>query len=353
MNILVADGTAAQREATLKCLLSAGHKIDVATSVEEAETLLGAHRYDLLITEADFPERPAEGQSLVRRFRASEKEGHVYILLLAAQLTPMRIAQAFESGCDDVARKPISKEELIGRAGAINRISKWAGSIFSDSGILDWSQKANLTGLRAWHGAATTTSTILSGMFGLAVAPSVAHAEQGTQSGAELSLALADDGGEILLSVGSDASSIERLARAALSLPAPTADEQRDIMKEIANTVGGAFKRLAEGEHVGMTIGLPRAHDALDLRREQPGVISSFSVELGDAIHLHFTLVLRPRSAEWVEVKQLQENMVVIRNVLNSNGMTLVTAGSRLSQSGIEKLIRFLPQETLVHVMHV
>ncbi len=68
---------------------------------------------------------------------------------------------------------------------------------------------------------------------------------------------------------------------------------------------------------------------------------------------LSFGTSLRSRTAEWVSIKDLQENMVVVQPVLNNNGLTLVAAGSRLTVSGIEKLGRFMAGETLVQIVRV
>ncbi len=277
MKVLVADGVASQRDATVKLLSAAGHKVDTANTVAETEAALAKNRYDVFITEADFPERPAEGQSVVKRFRAAEKDGHLYILMLSAQMTPMRIVQAFDVGCDDVARKPISAEELLARAGASDRIRKWAGFLFKEEGNVDFAQKANLANMRAWKEAPHATATILAGMFNLNSKP-IPLPPKGPMTGAELSLVLSDDAGEVTLAVGCDAASLKELAELSLGTPQPSMTALGDMMKEIANTVGGALKRLSDADRIPMTIGLPKVCETLELKSEQAGSISSYAI---------------------------------------------------------------------------
>lgn len=99
---------------------SAGIELATAGSVAEAEHLLAARTFDLILLDIGLPDGP--GHRLAISLRAAGSS--IPIVALSASAMPAERAAALESGCDAFIPKPIDTRTLIGE---LERIAASAG----------------------------------------------------------------------------------------------------------------------------------------------------------------------------------------------------------------------------------
>jgi two-component system, OmpR family, KDP operon response regulator KdpE len=114
--ILVADDEAAIRKVVRDALMKGGHDVETAVDGEEAQALLEAGEYDLVITDLNMPR--VDGLELVRRIRTSSA---VPILVLTVRQEEREKVRLLDAGADDYVTKPFGVAELLARARALLR----------------------------------------------------------------------------------------------------------------------------------------------------------------------------------------------------------------------------------------
>lgn len=98
-------------------LQAEGWAVDLAQSLEEAEGLLAAFPYDLVVLDLTLPD--GDGMDLLRSLRG-RGEGLPVLILTARDALRDRV-RGLESGGDDYVVKPFHPEELLARARALLR----------------------------------------------------------------------------------------------------------------------------------------------------------------------------------------------------------------------------------------
>jgi signal transduction histidine kinase len=86
----------------------------------EAWQLFVENEFPIVISDWMMPE--IDGLELVRRIRASERPGYVYIILLTARVQTADLVEGMEAGADDFVAKPFERDELRVRLRAGERI---------------------------------------------------------------------------------------------------------------------------------------------------------------------------------------------------------------------------------------
>jgi two-component system KDP operon response regulator KdpE len=114
--VLVADDEAAIRKVVRDALTQAGHEVETAVDGEEAQALLEAGEFDLVITDLNMPR--TDGLELVRRIRAKRATP---ILVLTVRQEEREKVRLLDSGADDYVTKPFGVPELLARARALLR----------------------------------------------------------------------------------------------------------------------------------------------------------------------------------------------------------------------------------------
>jgi hypothetical protein len=166
--------------------------------------------------------------------------------------------------------------------------------------------------------------------------------------GATITMSLALDRIALRVSVMGDRSALKWLGKAVLGDGCAPEATIADMLREMANTAGGAIKRAALPENLTLTTGIPS--NATNVRFEGPGV-QSWTMPLdGGKANLAIVGEIRERDNQRVPVTGLREGMVLAHDLRTESGALLVTAGSRLTSTTAERLAQVLGPRFLVEV---
>lgn len=124
MRVLLIEDDAALREVMLRSLSEAGHRVDVAASIDEARHWWRVQTYDSVLLDLNLPitlGKPdaGNGLSLLREARARGDRTPVMVLTARSRLDE-RIA-GLDAGADDYMGKPFDLAEVEARLRALVR----------------------------------------------------------------------------------------------------------------------------------------------------------------------------------------------------------------------------------------
>lgn len=342
MKIIVIDPRREDRELAVKYLSSAGHRVTSAVDCRAATTSIEAELPDVAVIDWETPQAAA----FVKRTRAMELTSHLYVVGMSSCRLTTDFVDAINAGADDFIRKPIVREELVTRAGGIERIKRWAARIIGDSA----SAGTDLSSLRAWREADRSFTRDLEAVVGATlVSERCAMPLAGMVVGAEIPLTLAAEGLSVLVAIGFDERSMSALGSALLGVESPSPEMLADVCREMANTLSGAFRQAASEEGITLVTGLPSELDVKTLGRgasHQGFVIRPEDGSLAIGVHVE----IRPPSILRATVATLTEGMVLVRDLLNEGGGMLIPGGTRLTQSHIQRIGRWLPEKHTLEV---
>jgi len=120
MKVLIAEDDPISRLLLQGHLQKWGHEVTAATTGAEAWRLFEGATFPLVVSDWMMPEM--DGPELVRRIRACQRPGYVYVILLTARTQKADVVQGMEAGADDFVTKPFDREELRVRVRAGERI---------------------------------------------------------------------------------------------------------------------------------------------------------------------------------------------------------------------------------------
>jgi len=120
MKILIAEDALVSRRLLERHLQAWGHEVVAATDGAEAWQCFVTDEFPIVISDWMMPQM--DGLELVRRIRASERPGYVYIILLTAKSHTADLVEGMEAGADDFVAKPFERDELRVRVRAGERI---------------------------------------------------------------------------------------------------------------------------------------------------------------------------------------------------------------------------------------
>jgi hypothetical protein len=167
---------------------------------------------------------------------------------------------------------------------------------------------------------------------------------------AEIRLAMAQEKTEFCFRIGATR---EALAEAAESVFGARQDDDetlRDLVRELANLIAGAFKGAAAKQSVDLTMGLPIIRDAAE--RGEPLVLASKSFVLVDGrgtISIGVCVDVLRSQREAVRVDALVEGMELAHAVVDRRGTVVVPSG-RLSELRIDRMRQAFAPDLLVEV---
>src|SRR5262245_3070706 len=113
MRVLIADDDPISRRLLERTLQLWGYEVTTARDGAEAWRIFEERDFPLVITDWLMP--GLDGLELVRRIRASQRPGYVFVILLAAASARREIIAGIVAGADDFVSKPFDREELHAR----------------------------------------------------------------------------------------------------------------------------------------------------------------------------------------------------------------------------------------------
>jgi two-component system OmpR family response regulator len=128
MRILLVEDDAVLREVMLRSLADAGHRVDVASNVDDADHLWRVQPFDAVLLDLNLPVTGAissatgSGLTALRHARARGDRTPV-LVLTARDRTEERIA-GLDAGADDYLGKPFDLAEVEARLRALVRRAK-------------------------------------------------------------------------------------------------------------------------------------------------------------------------------------------------------------------------------------
>lgn len=133
MRILVVEDEVKIANSLEKGLKAEGYIVDVAYDGDEADTLVDANAYDLVLLDWMIP-GAHNGPALIKLWRDRQK--HMPILMLTARTAIGDRVEGLDAGADDYVPKPFSFDELLARVRALlRRPQEHAGTIMQSGPI--------------------------------------------------------------------------------------------------------------------------------------------------------------------------------------------------------------------------
>jgi DNA-binding response OmpR family regulator len=118
MRLLVVEDEVKIANSLEKGLKAEGYIVDVAYDADEADTLVDANNYDLILMDWMIPGRH-DGAGLIKEWRGEQKK--MPILMLTARSAIGDRVDGLDAGADDYLPKPFSFDELLARVRALLR----------------------------------------------------------------------------------------------------------------------------------------------------------------------------------------------------------------------------------------
>lgn len=348
MHVLLVDSVRNDRELAARFLGGAGHAVAVATDLRSAQAGVVEQLPDLVVLDPSIGLGAAI--TLIKALR-SETSKHVHVLIAGAKL-PADLHSLVTAGADDFMKKPYDRDELLLRAGAPERIAKWAAKAFAGPSEGE-SGGRTIEALKAWANIDEAASRDVGQLLGRPlVAATNPQPLEGTDFKAALCLTLTANKIDVRFTIGVARASLERAAEHVFGAAGSSDDELHDIVRELANLIAGRFKGAAAGESVPLTMGLPLDLDAAPASARRSLAVRSFVLQ-DDAKTIAIGVLVEVLASPLriVRVAELKEGMVLAHDVLNANGGMLVPAG-RLTPLRISRVLRALPAKAEVEVAH-
>lgn len=139
------------------------------------------------------------------------------------------------------------------------------------------------------------------------------------------------------------------LLRASLLGGDESSEAMDDALREMANTAGGAIKRHALDDGYELTISLPSSGMALHTSGSQS---CAWVLEGDSGIRISCVIVRDHVAQHTVSAVELREGMVLARDVLDSAGALVASAGMSLTSTTVRTLSRRLPATAKLDVSY-
>ncbi len=127
MKILLVEDDAVLRDVMLRSLSDAGHRVDIAASIEDARHWWRVQTYDSVLLDLNLPithaqpERAAQGNGLVLIREARARGDRTPVLVLTARGRLEERIAGLDAGADDYMGKPFDLAEVEARLRALVR----------------------------------------------------------------------------------------------------------------------------------------------------------------------------------------------------------------------------------------
>ncbi|MFO0670918.1 MAG: response regulator [Polyangiaceae bacterium] len=374
MDVLIIEDSPTEAMTLAKVAETLGHRAFVLPSADAALAHVRETAPDMVITDLMMP--GMSGADLVTQIRAMELSRYVYVIMRTARTTEDVMTQAFMVGVDDFITKSRSLEELRARIRVGERIVGLETKLRTrvrelESALRRLDIAASVTGaaieatvaadkapppdlaappadgiaaLGAWRAMQTTLGAVMAEFAQQPFSPA-GHVVPVLRSPMATAISLTDVAHELEIGITliADQDVVHSLAK---DLFGETDDEVvGDFFSELANIAMGATKSSFLKEEHTFTGGLPRKLVA----PKPDAALAAFPDRQTLAFESNgravYALVgARRKGRVRVEVARLREGMVLAKDVLGPNGLLLIRAGTRVTETLAERLMRVAPR---------
>jgi CheY-like chemotaxis protein len=324
-------------------LPSGTYRVEVAADEQAALEAVARQPPELVVLSM-----AKNAEEFVRRLRGADASGQAYVLAIVEPTpTQKELAALLGSGANDFLRRPIVDAELIERMKAPPRLLRWARSV-ARAAAFDLASAPDVASMRSWQRLGAIVADDLGQIAGQAFAVSEGWPRRFARSarGATIPMSLAGDQLEVRVSVAIDGLTVDWLKTTLLSDASANDAAIEDVLRELANTAGGALKRSSMDESVTFTTGIPFGDEvAMSPRR------TCWTLELeGGGATIAVLGEIVTKANQRVLAANLCEGMVVAYDVRTQGGVLLVPAGSRLTNTTAAKLAKILGPRMVLEV---
>jgi DNA-binding response OmpR family regulator len=337
VRIVLLNDRKTEREAIMRALPPATYRAEAVS--DEPSALAAITRDAPQIVVFSVPSKG--GQDLARRLKAVDASGQAYLLALFESAPSCgEVASIIDAGVHDFLRRPVVEAELLARLQAPRRLMRWAQSVARPA-VFDLSAQVDVGGMKAWKDLGALVAEDLSQVAGQPFQMTPGWPQHFTHEleSATIRMSLAGDQLEVRVSIVVDSTTSKWLKEALLGDPNASTEATADVLREFANTAGGALKRAALSENVTLTTGIPSTDKSPGIPNKHP--CWTLTLE-GGAGCVAVVGEIRTRENQRVPASQLSEGMVLAHDVRNEGGILLVPAGSRLTGTSAAKLAQML-----------
>jgi CheY-like chemotaxis protein len=346
MRVIVIDDRKQEREGLVLALQKASLSVEGAVDGKTGVDAIA--REPASVALVAWP--ASGGTDLVQLLRGADPSGRMFIVaILDPNAGGRDIPAVLGAGVHDFLRRPISVAELLARTSAPERLLKWATSV-AKPGLIDLSNGPDLARTATWKNMAALVAEDLGALVGQIAMPVAGWPKAFGRElrGASITMSLAADQIEIRITVMGDRPALRWLGEVILGDAASPEAALDDVLREFANTAGGAVKRAALPENVTLTTGIPTNVTSI---RTEGSQVQSWTIPLdGGKANLALLGEIRKRENQRVPVSDLREGMVLAHDLRTDSGALLVTAGSRLTSTTAERLSQVLGPRFFVEV---
>jgi CheY-like chemotaxis protein len=344
VRVLLVNDRRSERDNLLKALPQPAYRAEAVSDEPAAVAALTREAAQVVVLAP-----PSKGgDELVRRLRNFDASGQAYfVAIVDGAATHKELCALLDSGANDFLRRPILDAEFLERVKAPTRLLRWMKSVVKPTAF-DFSLPTDVARLHGWQNLGLTVAEDLGQVVGqtFTVAPGLPASFGAVAHSATIPMSLAEDQLEVRVSVAVDTAGLQWLRGAVLGDPAANEALTDDVLRELANTAGGALKRSALGDSVTLTTGIP-FNERLATTPNQ----NAWTLSLPDvAANIVVVGAVHSKANQRVPASNLSEGMVIVHDVRNAGGMLLVPAGSRLTSSTAAKLAKVLGPKFFLEV---
>ena len=160
-----------------------------------------------------------------------------------------------------------------------------------------------------------------------------------------ISLTLAADHLQMQLGIGVDEHTRQQLTEALLGGDT-TIEAILDVLREMANTAGGAIRRAALDDGMSFAMGLPSNENVFASEKRRRG----FAITDANGLYLECVVTVSANVPTSVRASDLREGMVIMRDVVDEDGTVVVAAGSSLTETTAERVSSVLGSSCNVEI---
>jgi len=346
VNVVVLNDKRPERELIVRVLQQASFTVEAFAETRGAMDCICRSPPQVLVL--SWPS--SKGADLVRTLRGADSSRQMYIIAILDSTPGGReIPGPLAAGVHDFIRRPLVEPELVGRVQGPARLYKWAKCVTQPL-ALDFTSALDITRLNIWKTMGEVVAADLAQMVG-DDGPVRAGWPEGfgrDLRGATIPMSLPSDQLEVRVSILADRPVIQWLGGVLLGDPKAEEPAMNDVLRELANTAGGAVKRAALPEGIALTTGIPMNEAPVPALGERTKSWM-MPINAGKSC-LAIVGELRSHENQRVAASELCEGMVLVHDLRSGDGTLLVRAGARFTSTTATRVAQMLGPRFLIEV---